>query len=162
MLKFYERYLWVPCASSAFSLSQFFLFSESCPKAKPYNCCSPIPSSIRKSTSLSQKMMMQRISTSWSDRARASGEGEYWRVGLTVDLQCRISFRGGLSYHTPNKRHMLFLWLLLIQATKHIFDHSIHVTGLGCRIMLFLWSLLIQATKNSSNTAPMSLVSVVW
>lgn len=51
-----------------------------------------------------------------------------------MDLQCRISFRGGFSYQASNK-------------FKHPFDHSIHVAGLGCTIMLFLWSLLIQATK---------------
>lgn len=51
-----------------------------------------------------------------------------------VDLQFRISFGGGFSYQASNK-------------SKHTFGNSIHVAGLGCTIMLFLWSLLIQATK---------------
>lgn len=85
-----------------------FLFSESCPKARPYNCCSPILFSPHKSTSLSQKMVMQRMSTSWSDSVRASSEGEYdvevsrwiFNVGFLFEVDFLIKPRTKLN--TPS------------------------------------------------------------
>lgn len=123
--------------------------SECCPKAKPYNCCSPTLLSPLKSTSLSQKMVMQRMSTSWSDSVRASGEGEY-DVEVSRWILNFGFFSRWISYQAPNKHNfghsihvaglgctiISFLWSLLIQATKQIFDHSTHVAGVGCRIRL--------------------------
>lgn len=76
-------------------------------------------------------------------------------------------FRGGFSYQAPNKhtfRHcihvaglgctiMLFLWSLLIQVTKQIFDHSTHVTGTGSRIRLSINSTRASFYKTGSTIA---------
>ena len=88
-------------------------FPVSGAKGKPHNRRVPMLPSVHELVMKIRKMVLQRIWTIWSSRARASGEGEY---GVSHGRSSMSISPGGGFLYQAQKGHMLFLWRILILA----------------------------------------------